>query len=87
MKSLLIILCILVFCYSKQSEEQSRYTLVYKDSVGIEVLYKEKYGIFNVDTGTILLEDGRTYVLIKRDMSKTTLIKENLNSVSWKKLK
>jgi len=94
MKTFLISLCLIVVCMAASyrtsvttSFSSSRYTLVEKDSMGVVVEYKEKYGFFFVDTGTILMEDSRMYVLIKRDKSKKVLMKENLNSINWRKLK
>lgn len=87
-KFMFIVMLMMVFCFShNEPENYSRFNLVQKDSIGVEITYNEKDGTTVVDTGTILLEDVNTYVLVKRDMSKHSIIKMNVHSVQWKKLK
>ena len=95
MKYIIVVLCLIVMGISASYKQvtprpfksTSLYTVVEKDSIGIIVEYKEKYGFFFVDTGTILMEDNRKYVLIKRDLSKKVMMKENLISIRWDKMK
>jgi len=84
MKFLYIIL--LVFSLSLSSNRSPKYTHVEKDSVGLAITFKEKYGTFMFDTGTVLVEDSRTYVLIRRDWTKKIIMKSNLVYLTWKKL-
>lgn len=64
-----------------------KYMLVEKDSIGLIVDYQEKYGMAKTDTCTIIMESHQDYILIRRDQSKNVLIKGNINSIKWKKIK
>jgi len=74
------IILILAVCIWAQEPE---FTLVKKDSAGIWVEWKELGDEFYVDIGTILMESGRKYVLIKRDGRRTPMVKVDVTSFKW----
>jgi hypothetical protein len=65
--------------------ETNQYSLIVKDSVGVCVTYKEKYGTERTDTGTILLMGKYEYVLVKRNSSKIRYPIGNVNFIDYRK--
>lgn len=91
MKKLILIVGLLItFCITGNYKAKPihlpppKYTLVEKDSLGLVVTYKEKYGLRADDSCTILLEDKYSYVLVRRDLTKKIIMKSNLNTITWK---
>ena len=83
MKKILFVLFLVDIVFSL--DIFNRYELVIKNSNGVYIEYKEKYGNTMLDTGTILMESNSDYVLFKKFGNKTRLEKQNLSFLRYNK--